>query len=991
MAVNNLTVSIGASISGLQKGLDDASKKLAGFEKKVKGLADVGDQLTGVGKKLSLGLSAPLIAIGGLGVKMFSDFSQEMAKVKAISGATEEEFKTLEKSAKELGNSTRFSSSEVAGLQLNLSKLGFNPTAINNATASILDLAVATGEDLAQSAEVAASTLQGFGLTSEETARVADVMAKSFSSSALDLGKFGNAMSNIAPVAKATGIGLEESTALLSILSNAGLEASVSGTSLRNIFLTLAKEGLTLDQALDQINASTDKTTAAMDMFGTLGATAAIILSDNVDEAKSFTKAYTDAAGSAEAMAKIMDDTLEGSLLSLKSAWEGVLIAIGQNLAPMVSKIAGALNKIASAFNNLTPSMQNTIITIGGVVAAIGPLLLGVGGFLKLIPIVVSGIGGITAALSLLISPIGLVALAIAGIGIAIYKNWNHVKPYLEGFINWFVDLYNESMAVRIAVQAVALTFKNQFAIIKNVLVTAWEVIKSFILAVAEGFKGVGSIISGALTLDYDKIKSGLSNVGNAYKNLGKNLVNDISTGVKNTVNDLQNNVETALKSVGKKAKRVAIDVGGDVGEELTKAIAKETFVTTGGNGIISDAMREAEEASYRRRLELLHGFNAAKASLIEDDFKRQLAEERNRRAKEISDYELALKELQEKRSKATTQKEANNILESIKTLKDTEILLEESHQNKLIDIQQKASTTLISLKNKERAKTLEIDRARNEEQILNLKTLSEARELLSSQELKGIKTLEDAKAKLRKAADKTALEAQLNAFKEQQIALENALKNLSGKAAETIQSDLDEIYLKTIKIRTQIEFENQEDPTGFIGITEMFTAASALAEQSIASSVTSLFSSIGEAIAEGGSVMGAIGEALVGAFLGFLSDMGKLLIEYGTLAIIKGKLDIAIAKGGPAAIAAGIAAVAIGALLTVAGAALGGRAGEGMSGGGNVSSGTGSNYKAPQTSNQATSTGVQRVVFEIEGTKLVGVLKRTMDRNSKLGGELAF
>src|SRR5699024_3347329 len=202
MPANELNISIGAEIGGLQKGLNDAEKSLNKFDAKVKKLKDVGQGLTSIGKNLSIGLTAPITALGALSVKTFKDFSFGMAQVRAISGATVEEFESLRKSALALGAATAFSASDVAELQLNLSKLGFDPSQINDATDGILDLALAMGEDLAQSAEVAAATIQGFGLDASETNRVTDVMAKSFSSSALDLQKFSIAMSKVAPVAK---------------------------------------------------------------------------------------------------------------------------------------------------------------------------------------------------------------------------------------------------------------------------------------------------------------------------------------------------------------------------------------------------------------------------------------------------------------------------------------------------------------------------------------------------------------------------------------------------------------------------------------------------------------------------------------------------------------------------------------------------------------------------------------------------------------------
>jgi len=169
-----------------------------------------------------------------------------MLKVKAISGATGEQFKMLQSDAKRLGSTTMFTASQVASLQLELSKLGLTPEEINKSTQSVLDLAQATDSDLAQAAAVSAKIMQAFGLEASDMTRITDVMADSFSSSALDMNKFETAMSSVAPVANMAGASLEETTAILGVLVNNGVEASTAGTALRNIFLDLAKEGITM-------------------------------------------------------------------------------------------------------------------------------------------------------------------------------------------------------------------------------------------------------------------------------------------------------------------------------------------------------------------------------------------------------------------------------------------------------------------------------------------------------------------------------------------------------------------------------------------------------------------------------------------------------------------------------------------------------------------------------------------------------------------------
>ena len=407
----------------------------------------VGKDLQGLGAKMSLALTAPLAILGGKSFTVFADFEDGMAKVNAISGATSVEFAALKKNAEELGAATRFTSSEVAGLQLNYSKLGFKPDEILAATEATLNLALATGEDLAESATVAASTIKAFGLSADETVRVTDVMAKSFSSSALDLQKFSTAMSILAPVANTAGVSLEEATGLLSVLVNAGVDASTAGTGLRNIFLDLADSGMTLEQAFTKIQTSTNKNKTAMDLFGKRGATVATVLANNIDGARGLAKEYENAAGSTAEMAKIMDATSKGGLARMSSAIEGLASSLGERMAPLVNKVADIIGEIANRFNALSATTKTVILIVGGLVAAIGPLIAAVGTMLTIMPVLVAGFVAIKGAFLsftavLAANPVTAIAVALGLLVAGIYAYTSATKNAVD-----VAALYNEVTA----------------------------------------------------------------------------------------------------------------------------------------------------------------------------------------------------------------------------------------------------------------------------------------------------------------------------------------------------------------------------------------------------------------------------------------------------------------------------------------------------------------------------------------------------------------
>ena len=371
----------------------DSKKFESGLNRAQKRLKSVSSGLKKTGRAMSLGVTAPLLAIAASSFKVAADFELAMKKVKAISGATGSDFKLLEQSARELGASTVFSASEVASLQLEMAKLGLGAKEIKAATGDTLALAQAFGNDLGPTAEAVIKTLNQFGLGASDSGRVADVMATAFAGSALDLEKFSGAMANAGPVAKTFGFSMEETTALLGVLANNGIEGADAGTKLKMAFSKLAASGVDVKKTFSGIISGSLSYTDAMDLLGKRAAILSPIFGENLQGLSDLEDKFADSQGSAKRFAAEMDDTASGGLAAMRSAIEGAQISLGTSLAPTIMKVVKHVTDLAQKFSALSPETQNLIMVVGGLAAALGPVMMVMGALASPVGLIAAGIG----------------------------------------------------------------------------------------------------------------------------------------------------------------------------------------------------------------------------------------------------------------------------------------------------------------------------------------------------------------------------------------------------------------------------------------------------------------------------------------------------------------------------------------------------------------------------------------------------------------------
>lgn len=414
---------------------------------------------TRAGRSLSVGVTAPLTVIGASSFKVAADFELAMKKVAAVSGAVGDDFKRLESNARDLGAATVFSASQVSALQLEFAKLGFSGGEIINATKDTLALAQAFDQELAPTATVVGSTLRQFGLDASETGRVADVMAKGFASSALDLEKFGEGMKNVAPVANEFGFSLEETTALLGVLANNGIAGSDAGTKLKIAFSELAASGVDVKSTFEGLISGGTSYTEAIDTLGKRAAILTPVFGKNLESLSELRGELNLAVGSAQSMAAAMNDSASGGLAAMRSAIEGAQISIGQALAPAITKVVEKVTELSQRFSRLSPQTQSIIVKLAGFAAALGPILFAVGKVTK-------GIRGMilvfrTLKVALATNPLGLILVAATAL-----------IPVISNLVSRFKSLNAESQVSQRLGELVAKSTTKQETEVQKLLAT---------------------------------------------------------------------------------------------------------------------------------------------------------------------------------------------------------------------------------------------------------------------------------------------------------------------------------------------------------------------------------------------------------------------------------------------------------------------------------------------------------------------------------------
>ena len=386
MADGKIVIETGLDTKGIETGL-----------KKVSSIAKTGIATTVTAIS---GMSTALAGVAGYSIKVGSSFEAGMSKVQAVSGASNEQLQRLSDKAKEMGATTKFSATEAADAMNYMAMAGWKTEDMLNGIDGIMNLAAASGEDLATTSDIVTDALTAFGLSASDSTHFADVLAAASSNANTNVSMMGETFKYVAPVAGSLGYSAEDCAVAIGLMANSGIKASQSGTALRSMFSRLAKPSKEVKEAMEKLNISltdshgnmksldtlmgdlrnsfsglseSEKAEMASSLAGqeAMSGLLAIVNASDADFNK-LKDAIYGADGASAKMAETMQDNLKGEITITKSTIEGLGIKIYEEIEdPMKEAAEGAtdsVGQISSALENggIDAAVEKTGNIIGG-------------------------------------------------------------------------------------------------------------------------------------------------------------------------------------------------------------------------------------------------------------------------------------------------------------------------------------------------------------------------------------------------------------------------------------------------------------------------------------------------------------------------------------------------------------------------------------------------------------------------------------------------
>ena len=582
-ALASLNVVITAVTSPLFKGLNTASKRLVAF----------GGKMKAIGRGISTSFAMPFAAIGVAGAKMAVDFEKNMTKINTLVGISAKEVNEMGKEVQKLSGETAQAPADLADGLFFLTSAGLRgANAMETLEAVSKGVAIGLGEQ-SDLAKVAAAAQNAYGADTITAAQALDVFGKTVQEGMFEASDLTEVLGTQLGMASSLGISFEEASAFIATYTKTTGDAKSASTSFGGIMMALAKTTPQMERALNQVGMTGDsvrqslgekglrqtlidiktafeeqgvpltqffsKSQALKGVLGVLG-----------NQTETYGKVLEGMGDSAGMVDKGFDTLSQTSGFKMQKAFtnlKNAAMQLGATMMPLFTTIVNGAVSLGKAFTELDSGTKKLVVGAGALLAFSGPLMT-VGGTLL-------------SVMGALLSPIGLVVVAVGALIAVIVKNWGTVKTIFVNFINYFIELYNESVLVRAIIQGFIFIFKTVLAagvmFGKNLVAVFTAMRKAFMDVIG----GIGDILVGILTLDKDKIKKGFKSatkaigkaVNNAFKDVQKNVQEFGETTAENFAEGVDNTLNAKpLKLITEEDVQSTVDnVGGWLQNKLSK------------------------------------------------------------------------------------------------------------------------------------------------------------------------------------------------------------------------------------------------------------------------------------------------------------------------------------------------------------------------------------------------------------------------------------
>ena len=536
-----------------------AVQKIAASGEKLQAL---GDNISSVGKKF-LPVTGAVVGLGTAAVKTAMDFDSAMSQVAAVSGATGADLETLRDKAREMGSKTKFSASEAAEAMNYMAMAGWKTSDMLSGIEGIMNLAAASGEDLATTSDIVTDALTAFGLSAADSGHFADILAAASSNANTNVSMMGETFKYCAPIAGTLGFSAEDTAEAIGLMANAGIKSSQAGTSLRTVMNSLAGEVKICGAGIGEVTVATSNADGSMrDLSDILadcrGAFAGLSESEKAAAAETLvgknamsgflalmnaapadieklSGAIADCDGTAAGMAETMQDNLAGQLTILKSQLEELAISFGELLMPSIRMIVGWVQKLVDWLNGMDEGTKKIIMTVALLAAAIGPVLIVIGK-------AVSAVGTIMTFIPKLVSGFNMLKTAFSALGAVMAANpIILIVAAVAAAVAAIILLYQKCEWFRDAVNAVWVQVKEFF-------VSAWEAICSFftetIPAAWESLVGIFNQIPAWWSGLWQSVEDFFGNVWTGM------MENPVLSGIVDMIRSLWENLSSTLQGI---------------------------------------------------------------------------------------------------------------------------------------------------------------------------------------------------------------------------------------------------------------------------------------------------------------------------------------------------------------------------------------------------------------------------------------------------------